>query len=117
MDQSAFDFQTARTARDAGMQQAIQHAEELHPKWGDQAYDFLCEFAKRHASFISEDVSDATKLDPAFPQPPTDRAWGSIYRRAAKDRLIVQDGLGRSRRRHASICPRWRSCIAVGVAA
>lgn len=117
MNQIALDFETARAQRDAGMSQAVQHAEDVCPKWGDRAYEFLCDFAKRHTSFISEDVSDATKLDPSFPQPPTDRAWGSIYRRAAKDRLIVQEGLGRSRRRHASICPRWRSCIATNAAA
>lgn len=108
MNQSAFDWDAARSERDAGMMRAAQHAEELQPKWGELAYDFLCEFAKRHSSFISEDVSDATKGSD-FPQPPTDRAWGSVYRRAAKDGLIRLDGLGRSRRRHASVCPRWRS--------
>lgn len=117
MNQTAFDWDAARAARNAGMAQAAHHAEDLQPKWGELAYEFLCEFAKRNRSFISEDVSGASKRVPSFPQPPTDRAWGAVYRRAAKDGLIVLDGLGRSRRRHASVCPRWRSCIAIGAAA
>lgn len=113
MIQTALDFTEASAARDAGMAQAIDHAERIEPTWGEQAYDFLQDFARKHAHFISEDVSDATRLDPAFPQPPTDRAWGSVYRRAARDGLIFVDGMGRSRRRHCSVCPRWRSVLKV----
>lgn len=103
-------FQHAEAQRELGMLRAARHAEEVHLHWNDQAYDFLVEFAKRNAEFISEDVSDASKkVD--FPQPPTDRAWGSIYRKACKNDVIIQVGTGRSRRRHASICPRWGSLI------
>jgi hypothetical protein len=103
-------FQHAEAERDFGMLRAARHAEETHLHWNDRAYAFLVEFAKRNASFISEDVSDASKkVD--FPQPPTDRAWGSIYRKALKNGVIIQTGSGRSRRRHASICPRWGSLV------
>ena len=98
----------ARRERDAGMAQATDHADDVVPEWQDMAFDFLVAFAKRHPFFISEDVSYASK-GAGFPQPPTDRAWGSVYRRAAKAGLIVQHGIGRSNRRHRSICPQWRS--------
>jgi hypothetical protein len=110
-EQQTIDFEAARAARDAGMTQAGEHAERVQAGWKDQAFEFLVRFARRRRFFISEDVSDASKEDPTFPQPPTDRAWGSIYVRAAREGVIVQDGSGRSRRRHASICPRRRSLV------
>jgi hypothetical protein len=103
-------FAFAEAERDAGMKQAVDHANETHPHWSDRAYDFLKRYAKENAEFISEDVSDAA-IAAGEPQPPTLRAWGQIYRRAVKDDVIIQVGAGRSRRRHASICPRWGSCV------
>jgi hypothetical protein len=105
----------AAQARDAGMRRATDHADDTHRGWNDRAYDFLVGFASTHAEFISEDVSDASRLA-GFPQPPTLRAWGSVYRRAIRNDVIVQVGAGRSRLRHASICPRWGSllCKAAG---
>lgn len=101
----------AEAQRDACMQIALDHAEAEQPGWGEIAYRFLREFAARNGEFISEDVSDQANLIPSFPAPPTDRAWGAVYRRAANAGLIRQCGIGRSRRRHASICPRWQSLV------
>lgn len=96
----------------AGMAVALDHAESVTAGWADRAYSFLVRFAKDRDTFISEDVSDASKHDPDFPQPPTDRAWGHIYRRAVKNGIIVRhNSVGKSRRRHASICPVWQSRI------
>lgn len=100
----------ARSARNHGMQVAIDHAEDRAPGWGDVAYQFLVRYAASHCRFISEDVSDASKKW-GMVQPPTDRAWGSVYRKAVRNGVIAQDGVGRSRRRHASICPMWRSLV------
>lgn len=113
-EKSVLDFTAARAARDAGMAQSLSNAERLTDGWGDIAYAFLLIYARHNQSFISEDVSGASKGRADFPQPPTDRAWGSVYRRAVREGVIVQDGVGRSTRRHASICPRWRSLIYVG---
>lgn len=103
-------FAYAERARDEGMRRAANHADRTIPAWTDSAYSFLLAFARSHELFISEDVSNASKVQ-GFPQPPTDRAWGAVYRRAVKAGVIIQDGFGRSVRRHASICPRWRSQI------
>lgn len=103
----------ARKLRDLGMGQAIDHADRTTPAWRDMAFEFLVSFAKHHQLFISEDVSDASKEE-ALAQPPTDRAWGSVYIKALKFGVIAREGTGRSRRRHASICPRWRSRIYEG---
>lgn len=109
-------FGWAIQARDAGIRQAIEHAEEERPGWSERAYAFLLEYARRHSEFISEDVSDAA-IAAGEPQPPTLRAWGQIYRRAIKNDVIIQVGAGRSRRRNASICPRWGSLLFKGRAA
>lgn len=108
--QLTFDNAMARAAADAGMRQALAHAEEEHFGWPDLAYLFLERYARQHQRFISEDVSDAS-IAWGLVQPPTLRAWGGIYRRAKKAGLIVCDGVGRSWRRHASICPMWRSLV------
>lgn len=109
-EQLTFDNATARAAADDGMRRAIEHAESECENWGELAYLFLEQFCRRNLSFISEDVSGASKTW-GMVQPPTDRAWGQVYRRAQKAGVIEMDGTGRSRRRHASLCPRWRSKI------
>lgn len=101
----------ARAEAEQGMDQAGEHADQVYPGWREEAYEFLVSYAERHPFFISEDVSDATKDLNHFVQPPTDRAWGSVYRRAIKERIIERAGTGISRRRHASICPKWRSLV------
>lgn len=105
-----FEMADALRAREAGMSIAADNADAHVLGWTDRAFEFLRNFAKTHDTFISEDVSDASK-EAGFPQPPTDRAWGSVYKRAQKESIILQVGAGRSRRRHASICPRWGSLI------
>jgi len=92
------------------MRTALEHAERVHPEWKNEAYTFLVQFAQSHAEFISEDVGDAHEKA-GLPQPPTRRAWGALYQKAAREGYIVQCGLGRSRLRHASVCPRWKSLV------
>lgn len=101
----------AEQAASAGMGQAIDHADRVSPGWSDLAYDYLIVYCLTHSEFKSEDVSGSTKGDPFFPQPPTDRAWGAIYRRALKDGVIAHNGTARSELRHNTICPYWRSLI------
>lgn len=101
----------ARAQATEGIERALNATLKTDPEWAAKAYTFLEAFAREHESFISEDVSDCSRRTD-FPQPRTDRAWGSIYVRAAKNGLIVQDHVaGRSRRRHNSICLKWRSLV------
>jgi hypothetical protein len=100
-------IEQARAQAQEGMRSALEHANS-DGKWADLAYAFLLRFIASHPTFISEDVSDAS-IAWGMVQPPTLRAWGRLYVRAVRAGLIEQDGCGRSRRRHASICPRWRA--------
>ncbi len=106
-------FFDPKVLADLGMKRAAQSAERMNPGWTDEAFEFLKKYARSHELFISEDVSDMSREE-GMRQPSTDRAWGSIYTRAQKENIIIQDGSGRSRRRHNSICPRWRSLIFAG---
>jgi hypothetical protein len=96
-------------ARAAGMNNALAHAGD---EWRAQAYTFLCQYARKHRGpFIGEDISDA-HIAAGDPQPPDLRAWGGLYQRARRDRVIrLVDNDGRSRRR-ASPCPRYSSLVA-----
>jgi hypothetical protein len=98
---------------------ALRAADNKIEGWSEMAYDFLCQFARRRAeqnlTFISEDVSKASKEvgprgQPYVPAPDTDRAWGGIYRRAQREGVIEKtvEKFGRSARRHGSVCIVWR---------
>ncbi len=97
------DMTAARAARDAGIQQAAEHAEEVNPNWGDRAFEVLRMYAaaKRSsgATFTSEDVRNSI-LGAHLPQPPHLRAWGSVCQRAARAGLIAKVGIVESRAAH-----------------
>jgi len=100
----------ARTLRDQGMSRALNHVEEVIPKWGDLALAYLHKFARDHEYFTGEDVTEES-LTWGLVQPETLKAWGPVFVRAAKLGMIERRGTGISRRRHASICPRWQSKV------
>lgn len=93
----------ARAARDAGIQQAAQHADEVNPDWGHLAYETLRLFAAgRRGSgqaFTSEDVRGSIAAA-GVPAPPHLRAWGAVFQRAARAGLIVKVGIVESRATH-----------------
>lgn len=92
----------ARAARDAGIEQAAQHAEEVTPRWGDQALELLQDYIAstgRPQTFTSEDFRVfAAAMD--LPQPPHLRAYGSVFKRAANFGLIVKVGITESKATH-----------------
>lgn len=93
----------ARAARDSGIAQAAEHAEEVHPDWGHVAYEALRLYAagKRGsaATFTSEDVRGSIAAA-GVPEPPHLRAWGSVFQRAARAGIIVKVGVVESRAPH-----------------
>lgn len=97
------DNTDARAARDAGIQRAAEHAEEVHPDWHAKADEALRLFAAgmraSGKAFTSEDVRNS--IVAAFvPQPPHLRAWGAVFQRAARAGLITKAGIVESRAAH-----------------
>lgn len=111
MLQPEFDFTAARAARDAGMQQATQHAEDLQPKWGELAIERIRTYAATHPEFISEECTDWAASQ-GFTSPTDPRAWGAPFLKAARLGIIRKVGYGISQRRHLSPTPLWRSLVA-----
>lgn len=118
-------IEQAKLKAQRGMEQALAHADSatlhelaaapVHPEdfghtWAELAHAFLCRYARRHRTFTAEECTKAS-IAWGMIQPPTTRAWGQIYRNAARKGIIVQAGIGRSLGRHYSICPLWRSTI------
>ena len=109
MNQPAFDFEAARKARDAGIRRAVDHAEDVTPKWADRAYDFLQGYLRTNERLTSEDVREAAKG--LVPEPPSLRAWGGVFQRAARAGLIERAGYGTARdpRVHMNVVTVWQS--------
>ena len=92
-----FKVSTGAELRDAGIQQAVDHAEQVEPGWSDLAYQFVLEFVNEYAprmgieEFLTEDVR-AWAHNEGLSRPPSARAWGGVIRRAAIAKRIRSNG-------------------------
>jgi hypothetical protein len=80
----------SRQARDKGIEQAEKHANQVHDSWSDKAFEFLKSFIVNHKKFLAEDVRYYSAG--VIPEPPSQRAWGAVIVRAAKQGLIRRVG-------------------------
>jgi hypothetical protein len=95
----------AVAVRDAAIQQASANAERKHPGWNEQAYQFLLDFIKdRSDPFMAEDVREAANRK-KFPLPPSERAWGGVFVRAAKEGIIKNNGYAPKKKADAHRTP------------
>lgn len=99
----------AREARDSGIAQAAEHADEVSPRWTDRAYKALVEHAKQHTFFTVEQVRMA--VAGTLPEPPTTRAWGSVVVRASRAGIITHAGHTEATDPavHCNLVTLWRS--------
>jgi len=90
-DPAVTDADQGRALRDAGMEQAANHANAQHDKWTDKALAFLRKYLGYTAEeFQTEDVRMAGLN--VLPEPPSKRAWGSVMVAAVKQGLIKKTG-------------------------
>jgi hypothetical protein len=95
-------------ARDAGMAQALSHAEDDCPRWGEVAYAALCLFAGRnHGPFTSFQFREWAA--DCISSPSTPKAFGSIFARAARAGIIRKIGYQPHPERHASPTVLWEA--------
>ncbi len=89
------DVSAARLARDAGMQQAMDHADRVIDDWSERAYSFLVDFvgANPARAFMAEDVRVSAEGE-GLPPPPDNRAWGGVVARAARSKIVKRLGYG-----------------------
>lgn len=117
MNQVCIDFTAARRARDEGIARAVDHADAVAPKWSDRAYDFLTAYLRANERLTSEDVREAAQG--IVPAPPSLRAWGGVFQRAARAGLIERAGYDTARdpKVHMNVVTVWRSRLFGGSAA
>ena len=84
------DIFLSQNLRDKGIQQAINHADQVKPLWSEQAYNCLLNYIRYNDEFMTEDVREASKHQ--LSEPPSARAWGGIIVKAVKCGLIYRKG-------------------------
>jgi len=101
-------------ARDAGIAQAVQHAEEIHLGWTDKAVEAIRTYARcvraRGETFTAERVRNSV-IGSCVPTPPHLRSWGHAMREAAKKGYIQKVGIAQSEAAHShmSFVTEWRA--------
>ena len=106
-------MQTAQQATEAGraqMQLAFDAALRRDETFGDRAYAFLCDYARRQlAPFSGEDVTDAAAK--AGIRSAEQRALGSVFQSAARAGVIRRSSVAFARRYgHGSPTLGWERC-------
>ena len=109
MNQLSLDY--PRVARDEGMKRALDHAEADCAGWSDTAMAYLNGYALTHDRFTGWLVTTSAELTRSVPTPVTAKAWGSIFTKAARLKIIAKDGYTQDPNRHASPVPVWKSLI------
>ena len=93
----------------------MDRAEREIPKWGELALAFLKRYAERNAEFPGFFVTMAAETDPNFPAPAEDRAWGGVWKRAARMGIVKDTSRTmRHPRRHGVKATVWRSMVYIG---
>lgn len=104
----------ATKARDAGIKQAVTHAEQVHLGWTDKAVEAIRVHARcvkaRNESFTAELIRNSI-IGGCVPVPPHKRAWGGAMVRAAREGIIVKVGVTNSEATHChrSFVSEWRA--------
>jgi hypothetical protein len=98
----------AMAERDRGQSQALSHAERVEPEWGDTAYRWLSHYVagEKGLQFTSFLFISWCELND-FPMPPTPKAFGAIFTKAARNGLIRKVGYRPHPLRHASPSALW----------
>ncbi|MRR49352.1 MAG: hypothetical protein EG825_00310 [Rhodocyclaceae bacterium] len=105
MQQTAIDFTAATVARDIGMAAAVGHADRVSAGWSEEAYAALCRYAAQAKQFTSYDFRSAVRG--LIESPPTDKAYGAVFLKAARAGVIRRVGYAQHPERHCSPTPVW----------
>ena len=100
----------ARAQGEDGARRALSHAEADVPTWGWLARLFLEQYARSHKRFTSFDLRAAAR-EWGLVMPPTDKAFGAVFKRAAKEGVIRGIGYAPHPERHASPTVLWESML------
>lgn len=110
MTQTDLNFR-GEDLRDRGMQQAVDHADQVEVGWSDIALKFVMYYALNNRTFSGEQVRAASRG--LVPEPPHLRAWGGVMMKAAKMAIIRKCGYVQveNPNAHKATAALWRSNI------
>lgn len=100
----------AAARRDAGIEQAEDHANAVENNWSITAYSHLEAFcrARRGEKFMVEDLRAFAEAR-GFTSPTTEKAWGAVIRRAAGNGLIRKVGYAPAKSSNLSPKCQWEA--------
>lgn len=78
----------ANTAAATGIARSVNRAEREIPNWQYDTFNFLKKYAKKHNTFMAEDVRVASEK--TLPEPPNKRAWGAVILTGVKNNIITR---------------------------
>lgn len=107
---NAKPLRTARIERDVNIERAADKADRIINGWQELAYAFLEQFARKRREFTSYELRMAFKAA-QLESPPSDKAFGAVFVRAANRGLIKKNGFAQHPERHASPTVLWWSLI------
>ena len=98
---------TAESLRDQGIKKAIDSADSQTPNWSQTAYEFALKYIKGRKEFMAEDMRASALL--VVPNPPSNRAWGSVIVRLSRNNKISRVGYKSTmnRRAHCAVATVW----------
>jgi hypothetical protein len=104
-----FAWADGAALRDTGMDLASEAQEEVSPGWSERAYQAIVTVARFRPEVHVDDVLRIFTEQPAHPN-----AWGAVWSRAIRDRVISRTGRVREtqdRRKHRHQYPVYQSEI------
>jgi len=96
-----------------GAERATEHAEKVDPGWKKEAYSVIYGIAQQNEFLNADDVWKGAKRW-GLPEPPDNRAWGSIWVRAKRAGVVEKTGRFTTTKRpvaHRMDIPIYRSLI------
>jgi hypothetical protein len=89
------DIVKGRENRDRGLRQAVDHADEVTPKWSERVWTIFKGWLLSKPAgyfFLIEDFRLWCDIHKKIETPPSKRSFGFLSVRAAKENLIYQKG-------------------------
>lgn len=103
--------QTAEAKRDIGMAMAEDKANRDAPFWSDRALLALEKYCLAHPDqkFLGEDVREWAEGKRLVSIPDNERAWGAVFQKAARLKIIRKVGYAPARSSNLSPKCLWRA--------
>jgi hypothetical protein len=105
METVQLDILTAISEKQRGIEKAENTADAINPNWRNEAFEVLKEFLLTvPGEFLVEDVRAYAAVK-NFVAPASNRVWGSVVVRAAREGLIKNIGYGVTKNKKAHRTP------------